>query len=116
MKKTPFKKKQESPVIKREQPAHLAAALKGPRGPKQSPREKLEKSPTSLRIAINAMCYDCNGEENWVNRTRYCSIFKCPLWHVRPHSKNITEQQCLDYDQVQIHTVEDMPEAEDVEE
>ena len=58
------------------------------------PVEKAKQNPTSLRCAINAKCYECNGGENWKNRTRYCQIFDCPLWPVRPYGKGITKEQC----------------------
>ena len=64
---------------------------------KLNPIDKAKNNPNSLRMAVNAKCYDCCGGENWVNRTRYCSIFGCPLWPVRPHSKGISRQQCLDW-------------------
>ena len=63
----------------------------------KTPIESLALNPTSLRKAINAMCYDCNGGELYHQRTRYCTIFTCPLWAVRPYSKKITKQQCLDH-------------------
>jgi len=67
------------------------------RAKKQNPLEKLKKNPYSLRLAINAKCYECNGRENWTKRTKYCQVFDCPLWHVRPHSKGITKNDCKNY-------------------
>lgn len=52
--------------------------------PNKNPEEKSNDNPTSLRLAINAKCYDCNGKENWVKRTRECNISSCSLWKVRP--------------------------------
>ena len=63
----------------------------------KTPKESLALNPTSLRKAVNGMCYDCNGEELYVQRTRYCNIFSCPLWHVRPYGKKITKEQCKAY-------------------
>ena len=61
----------------------------------RNPLEKLNEKPTSLRLAINAKCYDCNGKENWKKRTKYYNVFSCPLWTVRPYSKGITKNDCL---------------------
>lgn len=59
----------------------------GHRMTKRNPLEKLQDNPKSLRCAINAMCYDCNGMENWARRTRECDITTCPLFNVRPFRK-----------------------------
>lgn len=61
------------------------------------PMEKSEANPKSMKYAIRAKCFDCNCGEAWVNRTRFCTIFGCPLWKVRPFRQNITEQMCRDY-------------------
>jgi hypothetical protein len=60
-----------------------------------TPLEKAQANPKSLRLAVNAMCCDCNGYENWHNRTKYCQIFTCPLWNVRKGSKLVTKEECL---------------------
>jgi len=64
---------------------------------RKNPREAWELEKTSMRKCINANCFDCIGEENYVNRIRYCSIFTCPFWLLRPYSKGITQQQCTDW-------------------
>ena len=61
---------------------------------KLNPLDKARENPTSLRKAVNAKCYNCCGGDNWINRTRYCNMFNCPLWSVRPYSKGITKEQC----------------------
>jgi len=48
-----------------------------------------------LRHSVNAKCFDCMGGERVTYRIRFCTIFNCPLWHVRPYRKNITKEQCL---------------------
>ncbi len=53
------------------------------------------KNPTSLRRAIDAKCFECNGQENWINRTKYCNIVDCPLWKVRRKAKETTAEECL---------------------
>ena len=64
---------------------------------RRNPREIWEEDKTSIRKSVNAKCFDCNGEELYKNRTRYCNVFDCPLWHVRPYSKGITKKDCLEY-------------------
>lgn len=59
------------------------------------PLQKAAANPTSLRLAVNAKCFDCNGQENWRNRTKYCHITDCPLWNIRPGGKGITAEQCM---------------------
>ncbi len=54
------------------------------------PIEKANKNPTSLRLAINAKCYDCVGrdaDQNWRKRVEHCEIEECPLWSVRRKPK-----------------------------
>lgn len=81
----------------------------------KTPMEKVADNPTSLRICVNAKCYDCNGRENYVNRTRYCQIFDCPLWTVRPYSKGITQEQCLEYEEWGADINEDDSSEEELE-
>ena len=50
-----------------------------------NPTEKAKANPTSMRRAINANCYECNGQENWVTRTRECPTPTCPFYNFRPH-------------------------------
>ncbi len=53
-----------------------------------SPIEKAAKHPSSLRMAVNAMCWDCVGagaDANPRGAIRQCGIQTCPLWNVRPY-------------------------------
>lgn len=53
-----------------------------------NPIDKAKKHPSSLRMAINAMCWDCVGAGEDANpraAIRECGISKCPLWNVRPY-------------------------------
>ncbi len=53
-----------------------------------NPLEKARRNPASLRLAINAMCYDCQGRDadpNNRKRVMECQINDCPLHPVRPH-------------------------------
>lgn len=61
----------------------LAAAA-----PRLDPLEKARRNPTSLRLAINAKCFDCEGgnaDPNVQRRIGTCSITTCPLHPVRPY-------------------------------
>lgn len=64
---------------------------------RRTPLELWEENKTSLRKSINAKCFECNGGEFARNRTRFCIVFTCPLWHVRPHSSGVTKKDCLEY-------------------
>lgn len=62
----------------------------GVRGETRSPIEKSEQNPTSLRLAINAKCYDCQGQDadpGWRQRIADCNDVACPLVPVRPYQK-----------------------------
>lgn len=56
-----------------------------------TPIERLERSPTSLRRAVTAKCWDCQGGDadpavRW--RIGNCEVGKaCPLYDVRPYQK-----------------------------
>ena len=64
---------------------------------RRNPEEVWLDDPSSLRKSINAKCYQCNGDENYRNRARYCIIFTCALWPNRPYGKGITQDQCTEY-------------------
>lgn len=64
---------------------------------RRNPEEVWLDDPTSLRKSINAKCYQCNGDENYRNRARYCIIFTCALWPNRPYGKGISKEQCTAY-------------------
>lgn len=54
----------------------------------KTPIEKAQDKPTSLRLAINAKCFDCVGcgfDPKPTNEIRNCKITTCPLWNVRPY-------------------------------
>jgi len=56
-----------------------------------NPIEKHFKNPTSLRMALNAKCFDCVGQDSDVGfrrRIGTCTVVKCPLHTVRPYQKN----------------------------
>jgi hypothetical protein len=48
----------------------------------------------SLRGSINAKCRDCiydpkSGLGNWRQQVSLCTVYKCPLWPVRPVSESV---------------------------
>ncbi len=54
----------------------------------KNPVEKLADAPNSLRRAVNAKCWQCEGEDadpgvKW--RIGNCLIKDCALYNVRPH-------------------------------
>ena len=54
------------------------------------PIERAKTEPKSLRRAINAKCYECQGEDadpSWQWRVGNCEIPDCPLWPHRPYQK-----------------------------
>lgn len=78
--------------------ATLAAArdakrLKGASG-RLSPLERAERNPASLRLAINAHCYECQGgggDPGVVQRIRECASARCTLHAVRPYQRREPE-------------------------
>ena len=62
---------------------------------RMNPYEVWEDDKKSLRKSVNAKCFDCCGGELYKQRIRYCNIFKCPLWDVRPYSSKVTKEDCL---------------------
>lgn len=57
-----------------------------------NPLAKAKKTPTSLRLAVNAHCYSCMGgdkadlrtQNSVVSSIRECASSICPLLPVRP--------------------------------
>ena len=52
------------------------------------PIARAKRNPTSLRAAVNAMCWDCQGRDadpapRW--RIGNCLCPDCPLYSVRPY-------------------------------
>ncbi len=47
-----------------------------------TPAEKARANPKSLRLAINAKCYDCTCDDKAA--VKHCEITDCSLWPVRP--------------------------------
>ena len=58
-----------------------------------NPIEKALQNPKSLRAAINAECFDCQGQDSdpapkW--RIGNCEISDCPLYTLRPYQDNLS--------------------------
>lgn len=61
---------------------------------RKNPLEKLADKPTSLRYAVNAKCYTCQGEDadpGVRKRIGTCNITACPLHNVRPYQRDEDE-------------------------
>jgi hypothetical protein len=64
-------------------------------GPKKTgrvlnPYERALAHPKSMKYAIRAKCWYCEGEgkdPGWRRRIRHCVVDRCPLWHVRPYQR-----------------------------
>jgi hypothetical protein len=80
---------------------------------KKNPMEVWEEDKFSLRKAVNANCYDCCGRDNYVNEIRFCIVFHCPIWPVRPFGKNITQEKCQKWADDQSAKVSPMTEEGD---
>jgi hypothetical protein len=60
------------------------------------PVEKARRNPNSLRLAINAKCWDCcgagaDGIESTKETIRTCSSASCPLHFQRPYQPQVPE-------------------------
>ena len=56
-----------------------------------TPLDRLKDNPTSLRGAIDAMCFQCiysggGGGGSWRQQVTDCTSDRCALWRVRPKS------------------------------
>lgn len=49
----------------------------------KNPMEKWKDNPKSLRLSINAHCYECVSED--IKEVRMCTAKSCPLYQVRPY-------------------------------
>lgn len=50
-----------------------------------NPIEKAKNNPKSLRLAIDAQCFDCMGRTGSTSDIRECTAKDCPLYPVRPY-------------------------------
>lgn len=56
-----------------------------------NPMQKAARHPDSLRMAINAKCWECVGGINAPHEVAHCTAWGCPLWPVRPY-RNKTQE------------------------
>jgi len=61
---------------------------------RRNPIQKSQENPSSLRKAINAMCFHCFGgtekkypDPGWKLRIKGCGCLSCPLYYQRPYQK-----------------------------
>ena len=74
-------------TVKKIQKARAKLAENRAKGIKApNPIEKAIQNPKSMRFAINAMCFDCLGQEQgWRNMVKTCTSPNCPLYELRPY-------------------------------
>ena len=70
---------------------HTPEALAARKAAKRlNPLEKARMNPRSLRLAVNAKCFDCEGlgaDPDWKWRVGNCLITECSLHPVRPYQR-----------------------------
>lgn len=79
-----------STALEKAHAARKARAAAGEVLVRLNPIEKAQKKPKSLRLAVNAKCFDCVGQDcdpGWRKRISECAVTKCPLNPVRPYQK-----------------------------
>lgn len=61
-----------------------------------NPAEKAAQNPASLRLAVNAKCFDCVGGANADNGyrrcIRECPSTKCALYQLRPYKRDDAQE------------------------
>ena len=58
-----------------------------------SPRQKSRNKPKSLRLAINAKCFDCTCDQK--REVTMCVMTDCSLWSLRPWQRDEINRQIL---------------------
>lgn len=61
---------------------------------RHNPIERAKRNPRSLRLAVNAKCYDCQGRDadpGVKRRIGRCEISNCSLYPVRPYQKTVRQ-------------------------
>lgn len=54
-----------------------------------TPKKRWLKNKKSLRLSINAFCYECIGEKK--EEIKNCTAKGCPLYEVRPYRDKISD-------------------------
>lgn len=79
-----------NPNLEKAQAKRRAMIERGETPVRLDPAERARANPTSLRAAVTAKCWDCEGADEdpcWQWRVGNCQIRDCPLWPHRPHQK-----------------------------
>ena len=63
----------------------------------KSPAQKASEKPTSLRLAINAKCWDCTCRQK--PEVTRCEMVDCSLWTVRPWQNDEINAKILEKNQ-----------------
>jgi hypothetical protein len=74
-----------SAALEKARQAREAMKAQGVEIERLNPIEKAVKNPKSLRLAINAKCWDCSCGQR--AEIAGCECKNCPLWTVRPYQK-----------------------------
>lgn len=83
-----------SAALEKAREASAALRAAGVKVERPDPIEKAKRKPASLRLAITAKCWDCQGgagDPNPRQRIGECSVTRCPLHPVRPWQKSADE-------------------------
>lgn len=61
-----------------------------------NPIQRAKLKPNSLRLAVNAKCFDCCNEQRV--EIKKCTIRECSLWAVRPYQNEQEVDEEGDHD------------------
>lgn len=80
-----------TPALEAARAARLLKLAAGETIERLNPAEKARRNPNSLRLAINAKCFDCvggaNADAGFRRCIRECPSTKCALHTVRPFQR-----------------------------
>lgn len=76
--------------LRKAREAKAARIIAGEKITFANPTQKASKNPKSLRLAINAKCYNCSNDQK--GEVRVCPVKSCPLWPVRPYQGKSQEE------------------------
>ena len=105
-------------ALKKAQEAMAAKRAAGEKIVVLDPIQKAKANPTSLRMAINAKCWDCVGAGCDPAPRRaigQCPSTDCPLWNVRPYQKYMDELRDAHSSQEAAETEKQNPGASETE-
>ena len=97
-----------STALEKAHEARRAAKEAGQTVVRLDPIEKAKRKPKSLRLAINAKCWDCVGgasDPGPRGRIRDCTVTKCPLHPNRPYQKGAEDEAEAGEDEITIRNV-----------